>query len=566
MNIPPPPPGALNERASSERDETDTPGGLDAHSVDDNNSPVVVFDLGASSPPQTPDVLDDDKSLGRVTILPASTGPPLANGDVSRRRKTGNQSMPSSLGQAASSGYITGTGSQGSLTGPSSAPVLSGPMSSWRASGRSSRNPDRTPVEEATKPSSRVGSPYYVEDPQSRVQTPFGSSHALTPLHMIDAENPSSKPSTTSRQPPEIFDGSYYQGMAPYDNAALPTATEAAIKAEIALKAAAAVTAVDDQPYDNCDRPMIADAAELIRARESAAALYEGSSLRGTPSSTRRTPGTPGSRRSTPATPASPRGTPVSLKPAAVRGRSASPRGTPASLADSASTPGSRGGTPVTVLSVDETKDSTEPTEVDVDEPDSKLQKTQSQDSTEEEEMATKASTGLGRRGLAGSRLIRQVPIPETGTVESFDDEEIENSLPQLRPSTSSTSKLSSGPMPPMTSKGPYFLPPGYRPLGAMSPPPRSAFTSVPPRDMRLYHPRPQRLSSGEPVPGMRPPYGVLGEPRRFNQPVVVYLNPNMQQSDSKISIYDNVQYVWSDQNPHHYQPYTQGDKTYCDV
>ena len=37
---------------------------------------------------------------------------------------------------------------------------------------------------------------------------------------------------------------------------------------------------------------------------------------------------------------------------------------------------------------------------------------------------------------------------------------------------------------------------------------------------------------------------------RRFSQPVVVYLDPNQELSLSKLSVYDNVQYVWTDTPP----------------
>ncbi len=109
-------------------------------------------------------------------------------------------------------------------------------------------------------------------------------------------------------------------------------------------------------------------------------------------------------------------------------------------------------------------------------------------------------------------------------------------------------------------------------------PAPRSAFTTVPPRDARVPYPRPSHLPTGGEM-GMwprsettspteaRPPLQHQHNPphgRRFSQPAVAFVNPNL--FDSKMSIYDNVQYVWSDQNPHNYTPYTQGNRTYFDV
>ena len=137
-------------------------------------------------------------------------------------------------------------------------------------------------------------------------------------------------------------------------------------------------------------------------------------------------------------------------------------------------------------------------------------------------------------------------------------------------------------PGPPHVTRG-YFMPPNTRMAtgvtpGGGPPPPQSDFTNIPPRDIRVHHPRPTRLpavgdaasgpnsyttSPTEESPNHR--HG-SAEGRRFSQPMVVMMNPNMALSDSKMSIYDNVQYVWSDQNPQNYTPYTQGNRTFCDV
>ena len=108
-----------------------------------------------------------------------------------------------------------------------------------------------------------------------------------------------------------------------------------------------------------------------------------------------------------------------------------------------------------------------------------------------------------------------------------------------------------------------------------MSPaPPRSVFTNIPPQDEHVHHPRPTRLPVGQINPEVHPqnsnllPNNIPRNPlSQGNQPpVVVYLNP-MEYSESKISIYDNVQYAWSpDDKDTEYVPYTQGNQTFCDI